>query len=268
MVDLIDQQEVSYQSHTGGWEGVWGRAGEHFTKNSPGPPPKDFPSASLILLGTVHGDPQGYERALKLLRRWQPDLVTVEVSRFSLRYRQRQGARWRRLLDLALETLPPEARSHLAIQRLAAQVSLPFEVRAARDYARQSGTPWRPLDLGGLSRQNLPRYAKELLAPENLRTLLDSEDGSLEDYVAAEFRRARLAGERSLWRPGWPSPETRRRERFLARRLRRCLERYGRVVHLGGWEHLVPWQEGAGLWQELADLEPRRFFLDEADNEN
>ena len=26
----------------------------------------------LLLLGTVHGDPRGYERALKLLRRFQP----------------------------------------------------------------------------------------------------------------------------------------------------------------------------------------------------
>ena len=49
-------------------------------------------SPSLLLIGTVHGDPRGYERALKLLERFQPDLVTVEVSRFSLRYRQRQEA--------------------------------------------------------------------------------------------------------------------------------------------------------------------------------
>ncbi len=50
-------------------------------------------SLSLLLIGTVHGDPQGYERAMKLLRQVQPDLVTVEVSRFSLRYRRRQEPR-------------------------------------------------------------------------------------------------------------------------------------------------------------------------------
>jgi len=55
------------------------------------------------------------------LHRLQPDLVTVEVSRFSLRYRQRQGARWQRLLDLALAALPPEGRRHLAIRRLMAR---------------------------------------------------------------------------------------------------------------------------------------------------
>ena len=61
----------------------------------------------------------------------------MEVSRFSLRYRQRQEARWQRLLRQALEALPAAAAGHLAIRRLTAQVALPFEVRAARDYSRQ-----------------------------------------------------------------------------------------------------------------------------------
>ena len=55
------------------------------------------------------------------------------------------------------------------------------------------------------------------------------------------------------------------RERLQARRLRRHLAGYGRVAHLGGWEHLVAWQDEIGLWPELADLKPLRLFLDEAD---
>lgn len=254
-----------HSNHIGGWEGVWGRAGEY---NSPGPPPKQIASARLILIGAVHGDPRGYERACKLLRRLEPDLVTVEVSRFSLRYRQHQEARWQRLLQQGLKDLPPAAAGHLAIRRLLAQVAMPFEVRAARDYSRQFATSWRPLDLGGPSRRHLPRYARELLSAENLRALLATENGPLEDYVAGEYRRAHLAGRRPRWRPLGPDAETRRRERFQARRLRQCLARYGRVAHLGGWEHLVPWRDETGLWQDLADLKPRRLLLDEADNKN
>lgn len=224
-------------------------------------------SPSLILIGTVHGDPRGYERALKLLGRFKPDLVTVEVSRFSLRYRQRREGRWQRLLQQALGTLPPAAAGHLAIRRLMAQVALPFEVRAARDYSRQHGVPWWPLDLGGPSRRHLPRYAGELLSPENIGALLTTEDEPLEDYVAGEYRRARLACRRPLWRPLGISPEVRRREGLLARRLRRHLTRYGRLAHLGGWEHLAPWRDETCMWQELADLQPLRLFLDEADLE-
>jgi hypothetical protein len=56
-----------------------------------------------------------------------------------------------------------------------------------------------------------------------------------------------------------------RRERFLARRLRRLAARHRRLVHLGGWEHLVAWEDSPGLWRDLADLQPRRVLLDEAD---
>ena len=84
--------------------------------------------------------------------------------------------------------------------------------------------------------------------------------------MAGEFRRARQALARAPRRPISPgAPETVRRERFLARRLRGLASRHRRVVHLGGWEHLVAWQDSPGLWGDLADLKPRRVLLDEAD---
>ena len=208
----------------------------------------------------------GYARAGKFLAQLQPDMVTVEISPFSLRYRLKHGPGWQRQLARALALLPATAVRHLAIQRLVAQVALPFEVRAARDYHRRTGVHWRPLDLGGPARRHLPRYGPELLSPANLQTLLTTADGSLEEYVAVEFNRARLALEhnpRRLLTSG--STEIVRRERWLARRLRTLTSRYRQVVHLGGWEHLVAWQDGTGLWSALADLQPRRLLLDEAD---
>ena len=96
--------------------------------------------------------------------------------------------------------------------------------------------------------------------------MLATADGELEEFVAAEFRRARLALARAPRRPISPGvPEILRRERFLARRLRGLASRHRRVVHLGGWEHLVAWQDSPGLWRDLADLKPRRLLLDEAD---
>jgi hypothetical protein len=253
------------KTHTGGGEGVGGRAGQSFT---PAPPSKNLAtSANLILVGTVHGDPRGLERAVRLLDWLRPDLITVEISRFSLRYRARQGKHWQRLLARGLEELPAGAAAHQAIRRLMAQVALPFEVRAARDWGRRHGVPWRPLDLGETARRHLPRYARELLAPENLKALVATEsDGSLNEFVAREFRRARAAYQRSPRRlPLAAEAEAGRRERFLARRLRRLAGAGGRLVHLGGWQHLVPWQDESGLWQQLADLKPQRLLLDEAD---
>lgn len=227
---------------------------------------EDSANFSLILIGTVHGDPRGLARAGKLLYHLRPDLVTVEISPFSLSYRLKHGRGWQRQLAAALAELPPGAARHLAIQRLAAQVALPFEVRAAGDYSRRVNVPWRPLDLGFLSRRHLPRYATELLTPANLQGLLASADGELKDFVAGEFRRARRAWAGAPRRRILPGvPETWRRERFLSRRLRRLVFRHRRVVHLGGWEHLVAWEDATGLWSDLADLRPRRVLLDEAD---
>lgn len=227
---------------------------------------KDSANFSLILIGTVHGDPRGQARAGKLLHHLRPDLVTVEISPFSLCYRLKHGRRWQRQLAATLVELPAGAERHLAIQRLAAQVALPFEVRAAGDYSRRVNVPWRPLDLGFLSRRHLPRYETELLSPANLQALLATADGSMEDFVAGQFRRARQALARPPRRPISPGvPETLRRERFLARRLRGLVSRHRRVVHLGGWEHLVAWEDSPGLWRDLADLKPRRVLLDEAD---
>jgi pheromone shutdown protein TraB len=223
-------------------------------------------SYRLTLIGTVHGDPRGQARAGELLNHLKPDLVTVEISPFSLRYRRQHGVRWQRQLAGALAELPEGAALHLAIRRLAAQVALPFEVRAAQDYSRKAGVPWRPLDLGFVSRRHLPRFGPELLSPANLKALLTTADGELEEFVAAEFRRARLAlarPPRRLIAPG--VAETARRERFLARRLRDLTSRHRRVVHLGGWEHLVAWQDAPGLWGDLADIKPGRVLLEEAD---
>ena len=227
---------------------------------------KDIANFSLTLIGTVHGDPRGQARAGKLLNHLQPDLFTVEISPFSLRYRLQHGVRWQRQLTETLAGLPAVAALHLAIQRLTAQVALPFEVRAARDYSRSVSVPWRPLDLGFLSRRHLPRYEAELLSPANLEALLTTADGSLADFVTGQFRRARETLARTPRRPISPGAfETLRRERFLARRLRSLASRHRRVVHLGGWEHLVEWQDSPGLWGDLADLKPLRVLLDEAD---
>jgi hypothetical protein len=223
-------------------------------------------SYRLILIGTVHGDPRGRARAGELFNHLRPDVVTVEISPFSLRYRRQHGDSWQRQLAGALAELPEGAGLHLAIRRLAAQVALPFEVKAVQDYSRRAGVPWRPLDLGFASRRHLPGYGPELLSPANLKALLTTAGGDLEEWVAAEFRRAREALARSPRRPISPgASETARRERFLARRLRGLTSRHRRVVHLGGWEHVVAWEDSPGLWGALADLGPGRLLLDEAD---
>jgi hypothetical protein len=224
-------------------------------------------STNLILLATVHGDPAGYERAWRLFEQVRPEVITVEISPFSVRYREQALKSWRRRLSNALKLLPPEAARSLAVARVAAQADLPFEYRAARDWGKLHQVPIKLLDAGKVARSHLPRYADELLSPDNLRVLSENgASGTLEEFISAEFRRARLSREgklRPLPRPA--DSEDQRRERLWAKRLKDLINSGKRVVHLGGWEHLVPWEGGGGLTELLADLKPCVILLEEAD---
>ena len=240
----------------------WGRQGAE----GPGPLPP-LPTSQLILLATVHGDPAGYGRAWRFFEYLQADVITVEISRFSVRYRQRAARDWQRELTGALSSLPPGAVEHPAIARVVAQAALPFEYLVAQDWGQAHGVPVKLLDAGGGARRHLPRYAGELFSPENLRFLFETEAaGSLADFVAGEFRRARQvrAGKAQprLFPLSW---ETVRRERLWGKRLRRLVTGEQRVLHLGGWEHLVPWPNGFGLPHLLTDLQPSILLLDEAE---
>ncbi len=227
-----------------------------------------FPHSRLFLLAAVHGDPAGYDRAWRLLEYVQPAIITVEISSFSVRYREQALKDWRRRLEAGLAGLPPGAAANLEVARVAAQTALPFEYRAARDWGRAHQAAVKLVDAGAPARRHLPRYSRELLAPENLRSLSETgTGGTLEDFVAREFHRARLAREGRLKRPlRQADEEVSRRERLWAKRLRRLAIPGRRVAHLGGWEHLVPWEDGGGLPGLLRDLHPRVILLEEADH--
>jgi hypothetical protein len=218
----------------------------------------------IILVGVVHGDPQGYNKAMALLEELRPAAVGVEISRYSWDYRRRWVRRWQEQFRAAQAALPPAHRQHLALQRLAAQIALPFEVRAAAAYARCHRRVWAPLDINAISREHLPRYHRELLTPENLRHLTADPDGSLAAFIRREYDRA----VHLLGRPGapWPrclavDPQSTMREKVLAHRLRRLAQQWSRVVHFGGWEHLIYTGGHHTLADLLAPWEPQRLLL-------
>jgi len=177
----------------------------------------------------------------------------------------RHGRGWQRQLALALAELPAGAALHLAIRRLAAQVDLRLRSGRPGIIAGGAACPGVP-GLGFLSSGICPvmgwSFWSRLIC--GLCSLLPTAAWRI-------LWPGSFAGPGRHWREplGGPSPPTALRpcggNGLVARRLRGLASRHYRMAHLGGWEHLVAWQDSPGLWRDLADLQPMRMLLDEVD---
>jgi hypothetical protein len=230
----------------------------------------------LILIGTVHGDPDGMVLLLQLLRFENPVQVTVEVSPYGLSFRQRRG---RRLLSLLARRFRRIAcasdfpmKKWGQVQAISAQIGFPFEYRASFRYCRDEGALLSCLDLSSQSMQLIQGGWEELISTKNLRILCQQNPESLKAKTAKAYAFASMLlkekeGARSFASVrGWQRDvDWQRREAFLAAGLERTwsyMER-GKLAHIGGWQHLLSATESGTLCERLACLHPRRVLLGE-----
>ena len=227
----------------------------------------------LLLIGTVHGDPDGMVRLLELLRQEQPSLVAVEVSPYGLSYRKRnsrplRGRVIRRLRRLAIRH--GLSWKHLGqVQAILEQLNLPFEYRAALRFCRDSGAVLRCLDLSDVSSRLIRPSWQELTGFTNVEILLrlPSEDHrvsvrrayTLATRLLREEDKAYLSSfvedlEADLWRQ--------RREAYLAKEItgRYAFMDHGTLAYVGGWQHLLHPTRAGTLADRLAHLCPRRLL--------
>jgi len=198
----------------------------------------------LILLGTIHRDPQGEEVLLRTIGELRPELITVEVSPYALRFRKRHAPR------LLRENLPLQ---------VAEFILPPYEYRAAKAYGLRCRVPVIPVD-SCLKSRVLLRRAVELFSAENLRRLKEEDLKGLLRREYALARRCWQDGFMAQWflSNGWDL----RRERAMARRIRQILSRHPtkRLLHVGGWMHMLPLP--GTLFHLLEDLGPERRLLE------
>ncbi len=215
-------------------------------------------ASAMTIMGVIHRDPQGADRLLQALDALPWGLVSVEVSPYALRWRRGPG---RRLLVDLDGNLPAaaaraglslaEARRHPALAWLRAYLRVPQEWVVAQALAVNRSVPCVALDFSQQSRRLLAD-APELVTVANLTQLLSSSAPASADL---ERRRAAdlLSGRGGWLRPPAPEPG---REAGLARRLARLLaaaRHTGRLplVHVGGWQHLLPGQDPPSLADRL-----------------
>jgi len=224
-------------------------------------------SDDLLMLGTIHRDPQGPERLHEALACLPWGLVSVEVSAYALSFRRRQGPALlaeleRNLPDAArLSGLEPDqARDHPGLAWLRAYLAPPFEWLVCGQEAARRRAPCVACDFSGLSRRLLAD-AGQLVSAANMAFLLGSPSAS--NAVLERCRAADLLAGRGGW--PWPPPLDQTREAGLALRLGRLLAAGRRrglmpLVHVGGWRHLLAKQDPPSLADHLG-VPPRRRIL-------
>jgi hypothetical protein len=223
---------------------------------------------SLIMVGTVHRDPKGYPKLLQLLEREQPALITVEVSPYGRNFRSQQSAALRITLRENLAAIQKEEGRPLreiisqnAILEIFFLLQDPYEWRAAKAYADLYGIVPRDIDLSCYSEDKLS-HLSELISVENLRTLLRIPFPDLSKQVESEYSRAQFL---FFHPPSTRSPiqEVGEREACMAEKIRRFAQQGNgkKILHIGGWEHLIAFSQGKSLFGLLRDLQPRRILL-------
>ncbi len=197
-----------------------------------------------VLVGTVHLDPSGPGWLEGLLHALEPEVITLEMSRWGLLFRRREGPRLLGLIRSHLGGRPPSER----LAALMAAIELPYEYTVTERYAQSHKIRLVPVDVSRFSHDKLSLLESEALAPENIEALQEDEGFSLSRSAMEQRLLAmRYRHDSSLF--PWHFDGAAREEMSeRARRMARCIAWYRararRVVHVGGWAHLVRVGEG------------------------
>jgi hypothetical protein len=212
----------------------------------------------FVMLGVIHRDANLEPLLLRWLKAVRPDVVTLEISRYGLAFRQSRGEDLKlRVHDAVDELLTEGCRiDSQTLDALLAYIALPSEFTVASGFAEERGIPLHLIDMDSPSRSYLGRM-EELLAKDNLAKLLCGpgiENGRCERAVARLFLEKGV----SLFSY---TEEMRARDSHMRDRIRSLMESHGtaRFLHICGWQHL---SDPLGLY---TPLNPRKVFIyDEA----
>jgi hypothetical protein len=208
----------------------------------------------FFMLGVIHGDGEGKRLLSDWLESAAPDAITVELSRYGLRYRQSKGEALKEKVRAAVGELRAEglAIDNDALGRLFSYIDLPFEFTSPRDYAAKHGVPLFPIDLDEHSSLRLSRM-EELIAKKNLALFLSPQGRSA---IGSQRAMARLYFEKGI--NAFPyTEEMRLRDRHMSGTIAQLLKLNtpARLVHICGWQHLCD------PFDEYGPLHPRKVFI-------
>ncbi len=209
----------------------------------------------ILLIACVHGDPRGRKKLFELLAKEKPTHVFIELSPWGLFFRKRYS---RFLLSTLKKNLHhasgilkisyQNTLKHPSIQSIIVKFLLPYEYRAACEYASLYGATVCLLDSTLFSIEHTSKWW-ELIDTKNLTYLLQQNHPSLSRQVTFEYIMASQAccqspkfrGDKAI--PSLPENKADlRREKWLLEQLKLHVGIYNprKCAYVGGWRHFVP----------------------------
>lgn len=216
----------------------------------------------LWLIGCIHNDPKGELFLRKALSDISPELITVEISKYSIRFRQNVGPSLRAKMEDILIELSKERKifgaellNHPYIFALWRNLFMPYEYSEALRYSEEKGTKVYPVDISRLAKINLAKL-KDAVTEENIRLLYKTEP----EQFFAELENTRMKMFEALKNKKATEPRDDKRDVYMAARIKRLIELHRPKVacHIGGWEHVLP---SSTLFEKLRNLNPKVMIL-------
>jgi hypothetical protein len=134
----------------------------------------------LILLGTIHRDPDGDRALTALLLEHAPRCITVEIAPYAIAFRRQHAARLNERLDRLLEPVAARIERPLDVVRddprvemIRETLELPFEYTAAARYGEEADVPVHPIDDDTRARDRLEALEQRLLTVDGLAAWLE-----------------------------------------------------------------------------------------------
>ena len=194
-------------------------------------------SGNFYILGVIHRDRRNPDIIRQWLEKLRPDVITVEVSRYSLDFRRSAGKMYREKLDGICSCLSAEGygRANPCFEDLYAFLEMPPEFTAADDYRRRNHAFIYPVDMDFFSFLKL-RSVGDLIDGENLRKALA---GGSTNIGAVERVLADLYFQKGVAAFSYDE-EMAVRDRFICHKIGILRKRHGdaRFLHIAGWRHL------------------------------
>jgi len=213
---------------------------------------------AFVMLGVIHRDEEGPALLKSWLDRIRPDVVTLELSRYGVRFRRERGEEYKRRIDRIAERLREKGelcnKENLVSLRL--YMDMPYEYDVASRFGAEHEVPVYLIDMDFFSYVKL-RAVDDLLSEENIENALTGADRPI---VNQEKTMARLYFEKGIKTSSYDR-EMYIRDRYMSAKIKDLMRHHrdGRFLHVCGWQHL---QDPANLY---GPFNPTKvFFHDKA----